>query len=151
MSYVRRSDATATSGCVAWPAHLRPAHCGCFVVAVFTREPHDLFVRCLDLPNVVLLYVEHTSPACVVDPIWPWVNADPASVPRSRLGREDESVRVLAAVTLGSCGSGFLLPGEGVASWAASRSDLTGEGEAIVSALERLYGRPALLLTFIDT
>jgi hypothetical protein len=70
---------------------------------------------------------------------------------RRRLKEEDlYSVPLLASVCLGSSSEAYFDDQRGDY-WTASRQDLTGEGRRLVRGLERLYGRPAELLTFLDT
>jgi hypothetical protein len=53
-----------------------------------------------------------------------------------------------AAVLLGSSNRGWM---RGSGTWTARRDDLTPEGAALLEILDRLYGKPAQLLTFLDT
>ncbi len=140
-SRIRRFDPTSRCGLVKWP-DLPAGNGGCFVVAVFVKghpDQDDPFVRCLEMGNIAMFDGEVMVWGAEGSDLWP---------PRPGGTCEGASVGLLAAVTLGSCGSAF---DDQSSTWRASRSDLTAEGESLVSSLERLYGRPAIIATFIDT
>lgn len=110
-----------------------------------------------------------TFVTCMVNPVHltrdPLVDSDPRAGTVDSTGRQrwplaekwfpktsegDERSRDLyAAVLLGTSG-GTWMDMEGN-SWACEREDLSEEGEALAAGLEKLYGLPVKLLTFIDT
>lgn len=142
---IDRGNKLSHSGYVRWPTHFSVADAGCSVVAVvmegeFGRDP---FVRTLDGVNVTLRYANPHVSEELRKALWPGIG-DPGD------GAERyTSTEVLAAVTLGTCGAALWDKARGDV-WCCERSDLTPDGEALVAALERLYGRSAVLVTFIQ-
>ena len=137
---IARGDKFSHSGCVRWPTHLQIAALGCAVVAVVLEREFDCdpFVRTLGA-HVALLHGNPNVTDEMLDALWP------------RFGGERIAyAEVLAAVTPGTCGAALWDEDRGEA-WRCERSDLTPDGEHIVATLERLYGRPAVLVTFLDT
>lgn len=61
-----------------------------------------------------------------------------------------QSVPLLAAICLGSSGGSFY-DTEAGRMWTCKAEDLTSDGHQLLASLEKLYGRPAKLLTFLDT
>lgn len=138
-----RSDET---GWVRWPGHLdTTGEGGVFVLAVFlVREDasgRDAFCACYEAGSVLFEAGENL----VVNPH--------ASDKRAVFPRTDDhhvSAPVLAVVGLGSTCHAYVTSHAG-GYWHCTRDDLTPEGLALLASLERLYDRPALLLTLLDT
>lgn len=141
--YIRRGDRAAASGVVKWPDHLPLGDMGTAVYAVVPAAVElgdDPFIRCLDAEPVTLERGESATPGYA--DLFPSLDVDPR--------QEKTSRPVLAAVCLGTCGRGFY-DGPNARQWQCTRDDLENAGRELCDLLERLYGRPVLLVTLIDT
>jgi hypothetical protein len=152
--FIQRCEPNSNSGFVKWPLHLRAGDPGCFVVAVFLDDRpfpggEDPFVRCLEVGNVHISDVESLPLGIERERLWPWDGMARADVPEAAHGNEHVSQGLLAAVTLGTCGAAFMLPGGDT--WRATRADLTDDGVALIGMLERFYNREAVFVTCVDT
>ncbi len=144
-SYISRGNGEARTGVVRWPDHLPLGDMGTGVYAVVPARPQgeDPFVRCLDVEPVRIEYGESADPT-YLQSLFGGVEPTPAN-PHSYY-----SDPVLAAVCLGTCGRGFYDEPNG-RQWQCTRDDLENAGRELCDLLERLYGRPVLLVTLIDT
>lgn len=151
--YIDRGNKHARSGCVNWPTHLGVADSGCYVVSVFLkvgRYGEDPFIRCCDVGNIE---VRKSNPDCddaTMDALYLDWREPSNGLSDVAMHEKNRSTGVLAAVTLGSAGAAYWDDARKGA-WRCTRADLTPEGEALLSAMEKLYGREAVLVTFVDT
>lgn len=142
-SYIRRGDRTARTGWVRWPDRFDLGDMGTAVYALVpeTKRPDgrpdvglDPFIVCLDADPVLLTAGESSTPGY-----------------EGLFGVDEQlSDPMLAAVCLGTCGRGFYDSEKG-RTWDCTMDDLTEEGRALCDALSRLYDRPVLLVTLVDT
>jgi len=152
---MKRRDATAQTGYVKWPIHLKNTNeGGMFVYAVIPYV--EDFEMCAGVPSVCLLMseslVEEDPEAGDLSEVgWPLQNE---WFPRAEMDGcgcdQFLSVPLLAAVCLGSSGGSFF-DDEHNQHWFCKMGDLTWEGINLVTRLENLYGTSAKLLTWLDT
>jgi hypothetical protein len=137
-----RRNGAANTGCVRWPTHLRNSGEGGMSVYALWPEGfsragdhnwEDPFYRCFSGLRI---------------------KASVCESPISNLG-DAEDAALYGALCLGTSGGSWEWPDAGQdewpGHWEAALSDLTDDGLAIVTALNALYGREAVLVTMLDT
>ena len=145
------------SGYVTWPTHLRDNNEGGLVVLALWRctedhaqRRHDPFCRCFEATSLRFHIGE--SNVLGVDGESNY-GKPPLFKPSEPFHRHayELSVPVLGVVQLGSSSATYVHSEDDFDYWRATRASLTLAGAALVEALDALYGRPAQIVTILDT
>lgn len=133
-----RCDPPAITGCVNWPthtSHVDTGEGGMWVYAYITDRDAPDFEACYGPTQTVTL----AEPDALIH--------DPGQI-------HGDDCRILAAVCLGSTGGSWVATtpqGDHIDYWQCAASDLTTDGRNLVAALERMFGAPVHICTYLDT